>query len=219
MGSWSWVGMTIGKNSLKTFCRATRQFSISAVSSSDITAITGWHTIPKWRWRRCKIVQKWPCGAEWRPLGSSAHIFCVTPWMMNAVFRCWKITYGLSYLAGKISMNLFSCMMSHRHTLHWAYLPCWIRSFWDDEDLSNGLQEVQIPRPVTFSCGAGQRRRCTGQNLAQWNNWRTGFGTLSPASHMTSYRRLWIPSPVVWGSWWMPPVLTLNFKLCVHIPI
>ena len=34
----------------------------------------------------------------------------------------------------------------------------------------NGLQEVQNSRPVTFSCGAGQRRRCTGQNLAQWNN-------------------------------------------------
>ena len=57
---------------------------------------------------------------------------------------------------------------------------------------------------VTFSCGAGQRRRFTGENLAQWNNWRTGFGTLSPASHTTSCRRLWMPSPVVWGSWWMP---------------
>ena len=62
-------------------------------------------------------------------------------------------------------------------------------------------------------------RRCTGQNLTQWNNWRTGFGMLSPTSHMTSCRRLWIPSPVVWGSWWMPPVPTLNFKLRVHIPI
>ena len=64
-----------------------------------------------------------------------------------------------------------------------------------------------------------QRRRCTGQNLAQWNNWRTGFGTLSPTSHTTSYRRLWITCPVVWGSWWMPPVPTLNFKRWVHIPI
>jgi len=81
-----------------------------------------------------------------------------------------------------------------------SVLPGWIRSFrdvgWDDEDLTNGLQEVQISRPVTFSCGAGQRR-CTGQNFAQWNNWRTGFGTLSPTSHTTSCRRLWIPSPVV----------------------
>jgi hypothetical protein len=55
-------------------------------------------------------------------------------------------------------------------------------SGWDEEDLRNGLQEVQISCPVTFSCGAGQRRRCTGQNLAQWNNWRTGFGTLSLTS-------------------------------------
>ena len=35
------------------------------------------------------------------------------------------------------------------------------------------------------------------ETLAQWNNWRTGFGTLSPTSHTTSCRRLWIPSPVV----------------------
>ena len=46
--------------------------------------------------------------------------------------------------------------------------------------------------------GAGLRRRCTGQNITHWNNWRTGFGKLSPTSHMTSCRRLWIPSPVVW---------------------
>jgi len=85
--------------------------------------------------------------------------------------------------------------------MHDGTPPGWIRSFrdvgWDDEDLTNGLQEVQISRPVTFSCGEGQRRKCTGQNLAQWNNWRTGLRTLSPTSHTTSCRRLWIPSPVV----------------------
>ena len=43
--------------------------------------------------------------------------------------------------------------------------------------------KVQFSRPVTSSCAAGQ-------NLAQWNNWRTGFGTLSPTSHTTSCRRL-----------------------------
>ena len=175
--------------------------------------------------RQTRIVIRsfWPCGAEWRPLGSSAHVFCMTAWMPNPVFRWWKITCGLSYLAGKISMNLFSRTMTHRHTLHWAYVPGWIRSLrdvgWDDEDLTNGVQEVQISRPVTFSCEAEQRRRCTGQNLAQWRNQRTGFGTLSPTSHTTSCRRLWNPSPAVWGSWWMPPVPTLNFKLYVHIPI
>jgi hypothetical protein len=42
---------------------------------------------------------------------------------------------------------------------------------------------------------------------------------LSPTSNTTSCRSLCIPSPVVWGSWWMPPVPTLNFKLCVHIAI
>jgi len=108
------------------------------------------------------------------------------------------------------------CTMAHRHPLHWAYVPGWIRSFrdvgWDDEDLMNGLQEVQIPPPMAFSCEAGQRRRCTGQNLAQWKNWRTGFGTLSPTSHTTSCRRLWIPSPVFCGCWLMPPVPTLNFN-------
>ena len=67
----------------------------------------------------------------------------------------------------------------------------------DDEDLTNGLQVVQMSRPVTFSCGARRRRRCTGQNLAQWNNRRTGFGTLSPTSQATFCRRLRIPSPVV----------------------
>jgi hypothetical protein len=36
---------------------------------------------------------------------------------------------------------------------------------------------------------------------------------------MTSCRRLWIPSPAVWGSWWMLPVPTLKSKLCIHIPI
>jgi len=51
--------------------------------------------------------------------------------------------------------------------------------------------------PCDLSCGAVQRRRCTGQNLAQWINWRTGCRTLLPTSHMTSCRRLWIPSPVV----------------------
>jgi hypothetical protein len=48
-----------------------------------------------------------------------------------------------------------------------------IRCFRDvdwDEDLTNDLQEVQISRPITFSCGAGQRRRCAGQNFTQWNN-------------------------------------------------
>ena len=54
------------------FCGATRPFSIPAVSSIDIIVITGRHTIPEWQWRRCKIIQKWPCGAEWRPQGSSA---------------------------------------------------------------------------------------------------------------------------------------------------
>jgi len=38
--------------------------------------------------------------------------------------------------------------------------------------------------------GAGVRRRCTGQNITHWNNWRTGFGKLSPTSHMNSCRRL-----------------------------
>jgi len=33
--------------------------------------------------------------------------------------------------------------------------------------------------PCDFSCGARERRRCSGQNLAQWNNWRIGIGTLS----------------------------------------
>jgi hypothetical protein len=28
-------------------------------------------------------------------------------------------------------------------------------SGWEHEDLRNGLQEVQISLPVTFSCGAG----------------------------------------------------------------
>src|SRR5215469_5171456 len=110
--------------------------------------------------------------------------------MPNAIFKCWKITCGLFYLAGKTSMNLSSCMMVHHYTFHSAYVPGWIRSFrdvgWDDEDLKNGLQEVQISCPVTFSCGGGQRRRCTGQNLAQWNNWRNRFGMLSPTSHTTS---------------------------------
>ena len=73
--------------------------------------------------------------------------------------------------------------------------------------------------PCEFFLWGWAKKSCTGQNLAQWNNWRTGFGTLSPMSHTTSCRRLWIPSLVVWGSWWMPPVLTLNFKLYVHIPI
>jgi len=31
-------------------------------------------------------------------------------------------------------------------------VPGWIRSFWD-EDHTNGLQEVQIPHPVTFLWG------------------------------------------------------------------
>ena len=114
--------------------------------------------------------------------------------MPNAVFRCWKFRCCLSYLAGKTSMNLFSCTMAYHHTLHWAYVPGWNRSFqdvgWDNEDHTNGLQEVQVSSPVTFSCGAGLRRRCTGQNLAHWNNWRTGFGKLSPMCHMTSCRRL-----------------------------
>ena len=194
MGRWCWVGTKIGQNSLKIFPGATRPFPIPVVSSIDIIAVTGRHRIPKWRWRRSKIVQKWPCGAEWRPLGPSAHIFCVTTWMPKAIFRCWTITCGLSYLAGKTSINLFSCTMAHRHILHWAYVTGWIRSFrdvgWDEEDLTNGLQEVQISHPLTFSGGAGQRRRCTRQNLAQWNNWRTRFGTLSPTSHTTSCRRL-----------------------------
>jgi hypothetical protein len=50
--------------------------------------------------------------------------------------------------------------------LHWTYVPGLIRSFrdvgWDDEDLTNGLQQVKISGPVTFSCEARQRRRCTG---------------------------------------------------------
>ena len=37
----------VGQNSSKTFSGATRPFSISAVSSIDIIAITGRHTIPK----------------------------------------------------------------------------------------------------------------------------------------------------------------------------
>ena len=82
-----------------------------------------------------------------------------------------------------------------------------------------GPHEWPARSPDLTPCGARRRRRCTGQNLAQWNNWRTGFGTLSPTSHATFCRRLWMPSPVVWRSWWMPPVPTLNFKLYVHIPI
>jgi len=51
--------------------------------------------------------------------------------------------------------------------------------------------------PCEFFLWGWAKKSCTGQNLAQWNNWRTGFGTLSPTSHATSCRRLWIPSPVV----------------------
>jgi hypothetical protein len=103
----------------------------------------------------------------------------------------------------------FSCTMAQRHILHWAYIPGWIRSFrdvgWDDEDLKNGLQELQISRPVTFSCGAGQRRRCTGQNPAQLNNWRTvPHDFLLKTVHSIPGR---------WGSCWMSPVHKLNFKL------
>jgi len=46
-------------------------------------------------------------------------------------------------------------------------MPGWIRGFWyigwDDKDLTNGLQEVQISRPVPFSCGAGQRGGVPGK--------------------------------------------------------
>jgi hypothetical protein len=56
-----------------------------------------------------------------------------------------------------------------------VYVPGWIRSFqdidWDNEDLTNGLQEVQISCRRTFFCGAGQKRRCTEQILTQWDDW------------------------------------------------
>ena len=45
------------------------------------------HTIPKWRWRRCKIVQKWLCGVEWRPRGSSVHILCVIVIVIYSAFH------------------------------------------------------------------------------------------------------------------------------------
>ena len=76
---------------------------------------------------------------------------------------------------------------------------------WNDEDLTNGLQEVQISQNVSFSCWAERRRRFNGQNLAQWKNRRTAFGKLSPTSDTTSCRRLWIPSPLVWGNWRLSP--------------
>jgi hypothetical protein len=41
-----------------------------------------------------------------------------------------------------------------------------------------------------FFCGAGQRNRCTGQKLVQWNNWKTLFGMITPTSYTTSCRRL-----------------------------
>jgi hypothetical protein len=50
---------------------------------------------------------------------------------------------------------------------------------------------------VTFSCGAEKRMSYTIQNLTHWKNWKHGFGTLSPMSHTTSCRRLWVQSPAV----------------------
>ena len=125
------------------FCGATRPFSILAVSSIDIIAINGRHMIPKWQWRRCKIVQKWPCGAEWRPLGSSARIFCVTTWMPNAVFRCWRLHVAYRIWLGK-----------HRWTYFHArwYVPGWIRSFRDDGLGRRGPHEWPAGSPHLTPC-------------------------------------------------------------------
>ena len=34
---------------------------------------------------------------------------------------------------------------------------------WNEEEFTNGLQEVQISRTVIFSCGTVRKRRCTGK--------------------------------------------------------
>jgi len=61
--------------------------------------------------------------------------------------------------------------MAYRHTLHLAYVPGWIRSFrdvgWDDNDLTNGLQEVQISRSVTFSCAKEEVYKATPRTMDQ----------------------------------------------------
>jgi hypothetical protein len=63
--------------------------------------------------------------------------------------------------AGKTSATVFSCRMVHHLTLQIPYVRGWIRSLrdvgWDDTDLTNGLQEVQISHPVTFPVGLGKR--------------------------------------------------------------
>jgi hypothetical protein len=167
MGSWCWLGTKIGQNYFETFSGTTRLFFMSAFSSIYLIAITGRNRTAKWRWRRCKIFQTWLCGAEWRPLGSSALIFCVTTWMLNAIFKCWKINCGLSFLSGKTSMNLFSYTTAHRYILRWAFVSDWCRSCrnvgWDDEKITNGREEVKISCPVTFPSGAGQRRDVQGK--------------------------------------------------------
>jgi hypothetical protein len=102
---------------LKIFSGATRPFLISAVSSIDIIAMTGRYTILKWRWRRCKIVQKWSCSAEWWSLGLSAHIFCMTPWMPTATFRChrclhWILSYASIFPFKKVHVKIISIIFA-----------------------------------------------------------------------------------------------------------
>ena len=222
MGSWCWVGTTTGQ----------KLFEDILWSDKAVFHIGGFvkrHNCHYWAAHDPEVtvekMQNLPKVTVWCGMTATR---VISPYLLRDTMndeRCLQMLedYVWSVVSGWENIDEL-VFMHDGAPPHFALsvLPGWIRSFrdvgWDDEDLTNGLQEVQISRPVTFSCGAGQRR-CTGQNFAQWNNWRTGFGTLSPTSHTTSCRRLWIPSPVVWGSWWMPPVPTLNFKLCVHIPI
>ena len=62
--------------------------------------------------RQSRIVIRsfWPSGVEWRPLGSSAHTFCMTPWMPKAIFRCWKITCPLTSNQPCMYVYIYVCV-------------------------------------------------------------------------------------------------------------
>ena len=88
----------------------------------------------------------------------------------KAVFICWKITCGLSYLAGKTSMNLFSCTMAHRHTALSVHV-------WLDQKLlfpvglgKEGVLHFWVVHPVAQVCYEEEQKLSAIRFLHNRNN-------------------------------------------------
>ena len=164
-----------------------------AVSSIDIIAVTGRHTIPEVTVQK---MQNRPKVTVWCGMTATR---VIGPYLLRDTMNAerypqmledyvWPIVSGWENIEELVFMHDGAPPLCIERT-------CLVGSEVSGTLGRRGPHEWPARSPDLTPCDfflwGWAKRRCTGQNLAQLNSWRTVFGKLSAASHMTSCRRLY----------------------------